>query len=389
MKANKAFLFLCLLAGHLFGWEHEAQTSTSSETSLDGKSFTGKRHPSGILSLFKGPSTLTFEDGMLISFSAEPRDTFFYKLVEKNGQARFSAHGDIKYDGGYMEWEGRYDGANLKDVKGVWHRGKEGTVFHDLLLPKTVPWTFIPDLKFPMVLIPGGSFKMGRNNGKPEDDNTPNHTVKIDSFYMDKYEVTVGQFKKFIQETRYDFDWGWWEKYFVSPADNHPMVNVDWHEANAYARWAGKRLPTEAEWEYAARGGLQGKRYPWGNAITKDDANFHKYWKNDDEYKNKSIRGKDVLKYTSPIGSFSPNGYGLFDMAGNVSEWCQDWYQDGYYKASEIENPQGPKTGTTKVTRGGHWYSWHKGLRVYNRGDNLPDIKHWQDVQGFRCANDK
>ncbi len=243
-----------------------------------------------------------------------------------------------------------------------------------------------------MILIPGGTFDMGRPVDQPDSDNTPAHNVKINSFYMDKYEVTVGQFKKFLEDTDYDFDWKLWEKYWVSPTDDHPMVNVDWYEAAAYAKWAGKRLPTEAEWEYAARGGLEGKRYPWGDSITKNDANFHKYWKHDEEYDpddpvKKS--GKDTWRYgTAPVGSFAPNGYGLYDMAGNVSEWCSDFYQWDYYKNSPTDNPKGPETGTTKVSRGGHWYSWHKGLRVYNRGDNPPDVNRWQDVQGFRCAKD-
>jgi len=355
---------------------------------LDGNSFPGHVRPSGILQFFEGKSTLIFKDGIFIPFGAEPIDTFFYKMAVENEQLYFFAHGDVKYDGGYMEWEGLYDGTNIKDVKGYWHRGKDGTIFHDILLPEIVTWTFTPELNYSMVLIPGGTFEMGRPDGKPEYDNTPTHSVKIDSFYMDKYEVTVGQFKKFIHETGYSYDWGWLEKHFVSPSNNHPMVHVNWNDATAYAKWARKRLPTEAEWEYAARGGLEGQRYPWGNFITKDDANFHKYWKKDDEYVQQSTKRKDVWKYTSPVGSFRPNAYGLFDMAGNVSEWCQDWYKDDYYKASEVENPQGPKTGTTKVTRGGHWYSWHKGLRVYNRGDNPPDVEQRQNVQGFRCVKD-
>ncbi len=244
------------------------------------------------------------------------------------------------------------------------------------------------DIEKNMVLIPGGIFIMGRADGNLQDDNFPAHSVEIDSFYMDKYEVTVGQFKQFLDETGYEFNWSIWEKYFVAPTQEHPMVSINWYDASSYAKWAGKRLPTEAEWEYAARGGLEGMRYPWGNYITKDDANFHKYWKEDNEYKNRLLKGKDKWRLSSPVGGFSPNGYGLYDMAGNVAEWCQDWYQWDYYQVSPKENPQGPKTGKTKVTRGGHWYSWHKGLRVYNRGDNPPDVKWWQDVQGFRCAKD-
>ena len=243
-----------------------------------------------------------------------------------------------------------------------------------------------------MMLVPGGTFEMGNHFGEGVDDNFPVHTVKVDSFFMDKYEVTVGQFRQFIQETGYDWDRFWWKMSIFSPTDNHPIVYVDWHAATAYAKWAGKRLPTESEWEYAARGGLKGKRYPWGNNITKNDANFHKYWKDDDEYENNNrltTDWKDKWKYsTAPVGSFEPNGYGLYDMAGNVAEWCHDWYLHDYYKVSPMDNPKGPETGNTKVSRGGHWYSWHKGLRVYNRGDNPPDVRWFQDVQGFRCVSD-
>ena len=144
-----------------------------------------------------------------------------------------------------------------------------------------------------MVLIPGGTFEMGRPDGKPGYDNFPVHLVKIDSFYIDKFEITVGEFKQFLNETGYDFDWSLWERLFVSPIDDHPMVHVNWYDATVFTKWAGKRLPTEAEWEYAARGGLKGKRYPWGNIITKNDANFHRYSKDDDEYgKSHSMKKK-------------------------------------------------------------------------------------------------
>jgi|TARA_B100000315_G_scaffold259506_1_gene315846 formylglycine-generating enzyme required for sulfatase activity len=309
----------------------------------------------------------------------------------------FTAHGPIEYDGGTVEWKGIFNGESLDNVQADWIRGDGGHFLNDLLLPDVVTWVFTPDpiIHRPndtkMVMIPAGTFEMGSHFGEGVDDNLPVHSVKIDSFYMDTYEVTVGQYKRFIDETGYDFNRSLWQRFIVSPTDDHPIVNVDWYAASAYAKWAGKRLPTEAEWEYAARGGLKVTRYPWGNTITKNDANFHKYWKDDEEYKNtekKKSAWKDKWKYTAPVGSFEPNGYGLYDMAGNVAEWCQDWYQWDYYQCSPLDNPTGPNTGTTKVTRGGHWYSWHKGLRVYNRGDNPPDVKWWQDVQGFRCVKD-
>ena len=146
-----------------------------------------------------------------------------------------------------------------------------------------------------------------------------------DPFYMDVYEVTVGQYKQFVNATGHgplsDIS-----KY--SPADNYPVVSVNWNDAKAYCDWAGKRLPTEVEWEYAARGGLLGKQYPWGDNIMRDLANY------------KGIGGKDKWEYCAPVGSFNPNGYGLYDMAGNVGEWCQD-------RSSRREN--------IRVLRGGTW----------------------------------
>ena len=391
-------LIVLLGAIALFPRHSQAQNESPGLT-LDGKSFKGQIRAKGILGLFKSRERLIFEDGYLTATAGGSPVTLPYQIVQINGKNKFTALGPTDYDGGTLEWKGTFTGASLENVKGYWHRGTEGHFFHDLLLPDVVTWVFTPDPinhqpnNANMVLIPGGTFEMGSHFGESLNekypDNLPVHTVKIDSFYIDKYEVTVGQFKQFLNETGYDFHWRLWEKYFVSPTDDHPMVNVDWYEAIAFAKWAGKRLPTEAEWEYAARGRSDGMRYPWGNNITKNDANFHKYWKDDDEYENSSMTGKDKWKYsTAPVGSFEPNGYGLYDMVGNVSEWCQDWYLWDYYKLSPKNNPTGPDSGKTKVIRGGHWYSWHKGLRVYNRGDNPPDVKRWQDVQGFRCVTD-
>ena len=230
-----------------------------------------------------------------------------------------------------------------------------------------------------MVLIPAGSFEMGDHFNEPENwmkDARPVHTVELDAFYMDIYEVTVGQFKKFVKLTNYDYAGDWQDVAKYSPADDHPMVYVNWGDAYAYAKWAGKRLPTEAEWEYAARGGLIGKRYPWGDdeSVAGDYAHYSSW--ND---------GKGITKF---VGSLKPNGYGLYDMAGNVWEWCPDWYDEDYYGYSPLSNPQGPVSGSRRVFRGGSWNTFVIGdLRVARRLSNTsPDHRNY--IIGFRCVSE-
>ena len=179
-----------------------------------------------------------------------------------------------------------------------------------------------------MAYIPAGAFEMGDHFEEGGTNELPVHTVTLDGFYMDKTEVTVGQFKAFLADS--DHDWDTWASVATkygeddedSLADDYPMIYVSWHDAVAYADWAGKRLPTEAEWEKAARGGLAGKRYPWGDEIDDTKANY----------------GQNVGKPTV-AGSYPANGYGLFDMAGNLWEWCLDKYDSSYYDNSPAENP--------------------------------------------------
>ena len=249
-----------------------------------------------------------------------------------------------------------------------------------------------------MVLIPAGSFEMGDSKNETEswmESSRPVHTVELDAFYMDVHGVTVGQFKLFVEQSeyRYDNDRSWWDQVTeYSPADNYPMVFVNWIDATAYAKWAGKRLPTEAEWEYAARGGLKGKRYPWGSGDpTGKECNFA------DTNADAFLRGidpdwadlnvDDGQAFTAPVGSFSANGYGLYDMAGNVQEWCADWHGSDYYSESPASNPTGPASSPNdeRVLRGGSWSSNTDYLRVDNRYHFLP--KSRKSTRGFRCVS--
>ena len=227
-----------------------------------------------------------------------------------------------------------------------------------------------------MVLIPAGSFEMGDSKNELEDwmkTARPVHTVELDAFYMDVHEVTVGQFREFVEDSGYDYQENWANVAKYSPGDGYPMVYVTWNDATAYAKWAGKRLSTEAEWEYAARGGLAGKRYPWGDEITHDNANYE------------GIGGRDQWIQSSPVGSFEANGYGLYDMTGNAMEWCQDRYGENYYSSSPAKNPSGPGTGSYRVLRGGIRDSHTLNLRVAVRYDLLPNSKCY--LSGFRCVS--
>lgn len=221
-----------------------------------------------------------------------------------------------------------------------------------------------------MVLIPGGEFVMGKDD---EGDCRPAHKVYIDSFHMDKYEVTNAQYLEFCKETGRALPEFWGMKQFRSGPNfpNHPVVGLSWSDARAYAEWAGKRLPTEAEWEYAARGGLVGMNYPHGNELDSAQANHT----------------LADLEGTVAVGSFPPNGYGLHDMAGNVWEWVADYHGGEYYKNSPYKNPTGPEKGKFKVIRGGGWHSGPSCNRVYYRNALPPN---WIDFAvGFRCAKDK
>jgi formylglycine-generating enzyme required for sulfatase activity len=257
-----------------------------------------------------------------------------------------------------------------------------------------------------MALIPAGEFLMGSNDG--ESDEKPVHTVYLDAFYMDKYEVTNAQYARFLNEYGKNTDAAGHQLLGIneiekvgntykpkSGYENHPVA-ITWYGAAAYAQFYGKRLPTEAEWEKAARGGLVGKRYPWGDNITHDNANYHGTAGN---VTGRGDRGRDKWNIPSPVGSFAPNGYGLYDMAGNVWEWCADEYDSGYYSKSPKNNPKGPgvvitftnndftNVNTRRVLRGGSWYDNSYYLRCADRYSNVP--ADTGSLFGFRCSQDR
>ena len=262
----------------------------------------------------------------------------------------------------------------------------QGTL-QEVEIPNSVPSPSYTD----MVLIPAGEFQMGSNDSDAEDDEKPMHTVYLDAFYIDKYEVTNAQYKKFVDANPewkkdriprkyHDGDYlkHWDGNNYPRGKGNHPVVYVSWYAAMAYTQWADKRLPTEAEWEKAARGGLIGKKYAWGNSLVFGKANYG-----------------ESIGDTTPIGTFPANGYGLYDIVGNVWEWCFDEYDANFYSISPRRNPL--KGGTVnnilsnftnftsvRVLRGGSWVSNAKFVRVSDRTRFTPRITN--KARGFRCV---
>ncbi|HEY3341020.1 MAG TPA: SUMF1/EgtB/PvdO family nonheme iron enzyme [Anaerolineae bacterium] len=235
-----------------------------------------------------------------------------------------------------------------------------------------------------MVLIPGGDFQMGSERGYHEEQ--PVHTVHMNSYYMDKYPVTNNEYKTFCDATHTPYPqnprWQQYPNYFLDyPA--YPVVNVAWRQAMDYAEWAGKRLPTEEEWEYAACGGLQQPQYPWG-----DEQPGGKHANFADRNTNLPWRDFHVSTgylYTSPVGTYAPNGYGLFDMAGNVFEWVEDWffaYDDTVHDTEKFKDGW----GGSKVCRGGCYHSSAPDLRVARRRQILGGGANI--AVGFRCVKD-
>jgi formylglycine-generating enzyme required for sulfatase activity len=243
-----------------------------------------------------------------------------------------------------------------------------------------------------MVLIGNGLFMMGSDGISGAE--KPIHGVYLDKYYIGKFEVTNAQFKAFCDETGYPHPDAEWSPDGIRTAPDlsekplYPVVGINWEDAVAYCRWlsqkTGKnyRLPTEAEWEKAARGGIEGRNNPWGDE--EYDAGGHYRANCGSDSDNDRIRNKDGFLYTAPVGSFPPNGYGLYDMAGNVWEWCADSYDENYYSRSPETNPRGPDSGEKRVLRGGSWFGGPARMQCAARLWNYPLIRYAST--GFRVA---
>jgi sulfatase modifying factor 1 len=235
------------------------------------------------------------------------------------------------------------------------------------------------------VLVPAGEFEMGAEGGQAEPDEAPKHRVHVDAFYIGKYEVTNRQYHTFVKSTghrppdnedpKYDL---WRGDTMLDGIGELPVINVSWDDAVAYCKWSGGRLPTEAEWEKAARG-TDGRTYPWGNdPVTGNRAN----------YSNENVTfwdGPATLARKNQF-DYGRSPYGAYEMAGNVWEWVQDWYDENYYKNSSSKNPRGPSDGKERILRGGSWRNTPEILRSSNRNKETPTDR--RVYAGIRCAKD-
>jgi formylglycine-generating enzyme required for sulfatase activity len=224
-----------------------------------------------------------------------------------------------------------------------------------------------------MVSIPAGQFTMGRSKLTSDDktnmrphvllDDRPQHKVTISAFQIDRHEVTNAQYQKFVDATHRKAPYHWVNG---RPEADLPIYNVTWDDANSYCQWKGERLPTEAEWERAARSGKEEQDYPWGDQADAKRARFN------------------VTTGPGPVAKFPPNDFGIYDMAGNVSEWTADWFDGSYYQNSPTVDPKGPPSGEYKVIRGGAWSDSNKRITVFFRNWVRPNQR--TPNIGFRCA---
>ncbi len=264
------------------------------------------------------------------------------------------------------------------------------------------------------VYLAAGAFELGCIPGDAdcEPDEMPRHRVELSSgFWLGRSEVTAAAFQRFVAETKYrttaEAD-GWsyvlhnriepkagvrWDSPSLERVRDYPVVHVSWYDAAAYCSWSGGRLPSEAEWEYAARAGTPAARSVWGNARTPlvDGVKQANAWDESarilfPDAKHLFAGYDDGFLFSSPAGSFPPNPWGLLDMAGNVQEWCADWWSRDAYARSPVRDPRGPAVGGERVVRGGSWNDGPAHLRVSDRLGYAPAL-HTESI-GFRCARD-
>jgi formylglycine-generating enzyme len=312
---------------------------------------------------------------------------------------------------------------SVSDVHGVSGHASKAAVH-----PNAERSGAVLEIRKRMISLTGGKFLMGSEDAQinPQDGEGPVREVILDPFQMNPYPVTNDDFAQFVQATGYRteaevYGWSfvfwshlpkqrfnelvedtvanapWWCKVrgaqwsapfgpgsTASDRGQHPVVHITWSDAQAFCRWSGLRLPTEAEWEYAARGGLTQKLYPWGDKLRPEGQYRCNIWQG--EFPNHDA-GEDGFTGTCPVKTFPPNGFGLYSMTGNTWEWCTDWFSPTFHVSASRENPQGPPEGDARVMRGGSFLchrSYCNRYRVSARSSNTPDSS--ASNLGFRCA---
>lgn len=344
----------------------------------------------GVLAVGTDPRNWEFCENKFNNWFASIDREIFEKSVENWKPVSADASGiDLQRERKSTRWWKRIAAAfalaffiSLGSVFLVWQKSPPE--------PSSPPSTSIPIVP-EMAMIPAGEFQRGSNDTEADDDEQPVRMIYLDTFYIDRYEVTNAQYKQFVdanplwQKDRipseyHDGDYlkHWEGNNYPESKENHPVVYISWYAAMAYAEWAGKRLPTEAEWEKAARGGLVEKAYPWGNSIDPSKANY-------------SVEIED----TTSVGNYPANAYGLYDMAGNAWEWCLDLYETDFYDRSPLRNPVAGESLTEiretfravhspRVLRGGYWNNPPVFVRVADRYKRYPGSTH--RGSGFRCV---
>lgn len=236
----------------------------------------------------------------------------------------------------------------------------------------------------PMVVIPAGAFTMGSTEGLPAE--RPEHVVHLDAYLIDRYEVSLRLYRKFLLDAQRDAP-PTWDDEAAETVGDRPAIGVSWADASAYCTWAGKRLPTEAEWEKGARG-TDGRRYPWGHMQPfVDIANYNRgVWVSEAVTLVNVAGGIEGMSVRHGLKEGGRSPYGLHHMAGNAAEWVADWYDREYYAKSPDKNPTGPAKGEKKVIRGGSWSDLPVALRSSARVSAEPDFQ--DRAIGFRCAMD-
>jgi formylglycine-generating enzyme len=279
-----------------------------------------------------------------------------------------------------------------------------------------------------MIDLPGGTFLMGTDYAEafPDDGEGPVRAITLSPFHIDRYPVTNTLFSRFVEEAGYQteaehFGWSfvfwthipssrlnelvedtvaaapWWCKVrgatwrspegpgsTIAGREQYPVVHVSWNDAQAYCQWSGQRLPTEAEWEYAARGGLEQKLYPWGDQLRPKGDHMCNIWQG--EFPRHDTC-EDGYTGTCPVDAFPPNGYGLYSASGNTWEWCADWFDTAFHATADRTDPRGPSAGAARVTKGGSFLchkSYCNRYRIAARTSNTPDSS--TSHIGFRCA---